>query len=433
MTQSDIFTKSPFARKLTAVTVPPGAAGVEKLARELSPALFGTGPAILPIATTPAQLLQQSLESLKPDDPNFPLESADISIVCATSGSTGTPRGVLLSQRALEASALAFGTRFGTNNRWVISMPVHRIAGIMVLVRSMLHESPFEIDPSVGGARAFDAATFAETTKRAQRKSAEDGRALMVSLVPTQITRLLDAGSVGIEALQSYDLVLSGAAATPQPMQLRLRELGIKVSISYGMTETCGGCVFDGVPLAGVQISLDTKDEIEPGRITISGNVVASGYRLAPQLTEVSFAAGQFQTQDTGNFDSTGLLQILGRLDDVVIVGGVNVALSAVESLIRDHPLIKDVAVIDIQDDLWGSIPIAHLVTRAEVIDTANLISEIQDTIRNQIGSAAVPRGIYFATSLPMLDSGKIDRISLRLQTTSDNTQGPHQNPGTPQ
>ena len=433
MTQSDIFTESPFVRKLTAVTVPPGAAGVEKLAMELRPGLFGTGPAILPIATTPAQLLQQSLESLKPDDPNYPLESADISIVCATSGSTGTPRGVLLSQRALEASALAFGTRFGTNNRWVISMPVHRIAGIMVLVRSMLHESPFEIDPSVGGARAFDAATFAETTKLAQRKSADDGRALMVSLVPTQIARLLDAGSVGIEALQSYDLVLSGAAATPQPMQLRLRELGIKVSISYGMTETCGGCVFDGVPLAGVQISLGTKDEIEPGRITISGNVVASGYRLAPQLTELSFAPGQFQTQDTGNFDSTGLLQILGRLDDVVIVGGVNVALSAVESLIRDHPLIKDVAVIDIQDDLWGSIPIAHLVTRAEVIDAASLISEIQDTIRNQIGSAAVPRGIYFATSLPMLDSGKIDRISLRLQTTSDNTQGPHQNPGSPQ
>ena len=199
------------------------------------------------------------------------------------------------------------------------------------------------------------------------------------------------------------------------------------------MTETCGGCVFDGIPLEGVQISLDTKGEIEPGRITISGNVVASGYRLAPQLTELSFASGQFQTQDAGNFDSNGLLQILGRLDDVVIVGGVNVALSAVESLIRDHPLIKDVAVIDIQDDLWGSIPSAHLVTRAEVIDTASLISEIQDTIRSKIGSAAVPREIYFATSLPMLDSGKIDRISLRLQTTSDNRQGPHQNPGTPQ
>ena len=433
MTQSDIFGKIPLTRKLTAVTVPPGMGGVRNLVSVLGPALDGTGPAILPIATQPEQLMQQSLLSLKPDDPNFPLESPDVSIVCATSGSTGAPRGVLLSQQALAASAAAFGARFGTNNRWVISMPAHRIAGIMVLIRSWFHDSPFEIDPSVGGARSFEAAAFAATTMQAQRESNNDGRALMVSLVPTQIARLLEAGSVGIEALQSYDLVLSGAAATPQPMLKRLRELGINVSISYGMTETCGGCVFDGMPLDGVQISLGTKDEIEPGRITISGSVVASGYRLRPDLDALSFISGRVQTHDAGKLDSSGLLHILGRLDDVVIVGGVNVALSAVESLIRHHPLIQDVAVIDIQDDLWGSIPIAHLVTRSHVIDTAGLIAEIQESIRNQIGGAAVPRGIYFATSLPMLDSGKVDRISLRLQTASDITQGRHQHPGSPQ
>jgi len=92
--------------------------------------------------------------------------------------------------------------------------------------------------------------------------------------------------------------------------------------------------------------------------------------------------------------------------------------------------IIQDVALIDIQDDLWGSIPIAHLVTRTPISNTANLISELQDTIRNQIGRAAVPRAIYFATSLPMLDSGKIDRISLRLQTASDITEGRLPHPG---
>ncbi len=433
MTQSDIFSKYPLARKLTAVTVPPGMGGVLKLASVIGPALAGTGPAILPIATQPQQLLQQSLDTLKPDDADFPLESDDISIVCATSGTTGAPRGVLLSQQALHASAQAFGARFGTNNRWVISMPVHRIAGIMVLVRSWFHASPFEIDPSVGGARSFEAAAFAATTMRAQRESHKDGRALMVSLVPTQIARLLEAGSVGIEALQTYDLVLSGAAATPQPMLQRMRELGINVSISYGMTETCGGCVFDGRPLDGVRISLGTKDEIEPGRITISGSVAASGYRLRPDLDALSFISGQVQTHDAGKLDSSGLLHVLGRLDDVVIVGGVNVALSAVESLIRHHPLIQDVAVIDIQDELWGSIPIAHLVTHAHLSDTSDLIAEIQNTIRNQIGNAAVPRAMYFVTSLPMLDSGKIDRISLRLQTASDITQRRFPHPGSSQ
>jgi O-succinylbenzoic acid--CoA ligase len=431
MTQSDTSRKSPNPRTLTAVTVPPGMGGVLKLASVIGSALDGSGPAIAPVADSPESVVAKTLEALRPDDPNFPLESDDIAIVSATSGSTGTPRGVLLSQKALSASATAFGNRFGTNNRWVISMPAHRIAGIMVLVRSWYHNSPFEIDPSVGGARQFEPAAFAATTMRAVRESNNDGRALMVSLVPTQIARLIESGSVGIEALQSYDLVLSGAAATPQPMLNKMRELGIKVSISYGMTETCGGCVFDGRPLDGVNISLGTKDDVEPGRVTISGAVAASGYRLRPDLDAVSFISGQVQTHDVGKLDSSGLLHILGRLDDVVTVGGVNVALSAVESLIRHHPAIEDVAVIDLQDELWGSIPIAYVVTRNHVSNPASLISEIQATIRDQIGRAAAPRTVQLVTSLPMLDSGKIDRISLRMQAAHEMTQKMFPHPGT--
>lgn len=431
MTQSDTFRTSQNPRVLTAVTVPPGMGGILKLASVVGPALDGTGPAIAPMAASPEFVLTQTLQALRPDNPAFPLESNDIAIVSVTSGSTGTPRGVLLSQQALVASATAFGKRFGTNNRWVVSMPAHRIAGIMVLVRSWLHNSPFEIDPSVGGARTFEAAAFAATTMRAVRESNSDGRSLMVSLVPTQIARLLESGSVGIEALQSYDLVLSGAAATPQPLLNRLRELGIKVSVSYGMTETCGGCVFDGRPLDGVNISLGTKDDIEPGRVTISGAVAASGYRLRPDLDAVSFISGQVQTHDVGKLDSSGLLHILGRLDDVVTVGGVNVALSAVESLIRHHPAIEDVAVIDLQDELWGSIPIAYVVTGNHISNTSNLISEIQSTIRDQISRAAVPRTVQFVTSLPMLDSGKIDRISLRIQAANEITEKIFPHPGT--
>jgi len=430
MTQSDTSRKSQNPRVLIAVTVPPGMGGVLKLASVIGPALDGTGPAIAPMADSPEFIVRQTLEALRPNDPEFPLESNDIAIVSATSGSTGTPKGVLLSKQALEASATAFGNRFGTNNRWVVSMPAHRIAGIMVLVRSWFHNSPFEIDPSVGGARTFESAAFAATTMRAVRESAADGRALMVSLVPTQIARLLESGSVGIEALQSYDLVLSGAAATPQPMLNRMRELGIKVSVSYGMTETCGGCVFDGRPLDGVKVSLGTKDDVEPGRVTISGPVTASGYRLRPDLDAVSFISGQVQTHDVGKLDSSGLLHILGRLDDVVTVGGVNVALSAVESLIRHHPAIEDVAVIDLQDELWGSIPIAYVVTRYHITDTSNLISEIQSTIRDQISRAAVPRTVQFVASLPMLDSGKIDRISLRMQAANEVTQKVFPHPG---
>jgi propionyl-CoA synthetase len=115
----------------------------------------------------------------------------------------------------------------------------------------------------------------------------------------------------------------------------------------------------------------------------------------------------------------------------VVTVGGVNVALNAVESLIRHHPVIEDVAVIDLQDELWGSIPIAYVVTRNHIPDTSNLLAEIQSTIRDQIGSAAVPRTVQFVASLPMLDSGKIDRISLRMQAANEKAQKVFPHPGT--
>jgi O-succinylbenzoic acid--CoA ligase len=430
MTQSDTFSDLPKPRKLKAVTVPPGMGGVLNLAAAIGPALDGSGPAIVPIPTSPPAVVDQILAALKPDQPEFPIESNDIAIVCATSGSTGAPRGVLLTQDALIKSAAAFGNRFGTDNRWVISMPAHRIAGIMILARSWLHGNPFEIDPSVGGARPFEAAAFAATTMRAKRLSNADGRALMVSLVPTQIARLLDAGKVGLETLQTYDLILSGAAATPQPLLKRLRDEGVNVAVSYGMSETCGGCVFDGQPIDGVSISIGTQDDVEPGRISISGPVIASGYRLRPDLDSLSFIDHRLVTQDVGKLDSHGLLHVLGRLDDVVIVGGVNVALSAIESIIRHHPMISDVAIIDIADELWGSLPVAYVVTRSHDQNTYELEQEIRQVVSNQIGRAATPRRIRFVNQLPMLDSGKIDRISLRLQAATDITEGRMTHPG---
>jgi O-succinylbenzoic acid--CoA ligase len=312
-----------------------------------------------------------------------------------------------------------------------MSVPAHRIAGVMVLLRAHLHGSPYLVDPSTGGGRPFDPATFAATTLQAVRESKADGRPLAVSLVPTQIGRLLEAGSVGIEALQSYALILSGAAATPQPMLNRLRELGINVVVSYGMTETCGGCVYDGQPLEGVTISLGTKDDVEPGRISISGPVVASGYRLRPDLDAVTVIQNKLMTHDVGKLDTSGLLHVLGRLDDVVQVGGTNVSLSAVEALLRHHPDISDVAVIDIVDELWGSIPMAYVKLRNTYSDTDALIELMRQTVTDRIGRAATPRSIQIVDQLPMLDSGKIDRLSLRLKAGESIASGEIPHPGT--
>lgn len=430
MTQSDISSNLSQTRSLVAVQIPPGPGGVSRLAPLLERALSGTGPAIAPLPTAPTGLVDLLLDAIKPDNPKYPLESNDIAVVCSTSGSTGNPRGVLLTSGAITASATAFANRFGKDFRWVMSMPAHRIAGIMVLARAQLFNNPYVIDPSTGGARAFDAATFSVTTAQAARESKADGKPLAVSLVPTQIARLLEAGVVGIEALQSYDLVLSGAAATPQPMLNRLRELGINVVVSYGMTETCGGCVYDGQTLNGVSISLGTKDDVEPGRISISGSVLASGYRLRPDLDAVSFIENKLMTHDVGKLDSSGLLHVLGRLDDVVQVGGTNVSLSAVEAILRHHPAISDVAVIDIADELWGSIPMAYVTLRDQTINQEALAQLIQQTVTDRIGRAATPRSIQFVDELPMLDSGKIDRLTLRLNANDAITSGKITHPG---
>jgi len=417
-------------RALIEVSVAAGMSGVYSLATHLAAALDGTGPAVAPIPAGDSELINNLRLAVRPSDTGYPLESADIAVVCATSGSSGTPRAVLLSRDALLASATAFGHRFGTDARWVVSLPVHHIAGIMVLVRSWLHGNPFEVDPSVGGARPFDAPTFAATTAMAQRASSADGLLLMVSLVPTQIARLLEAGSVGIEALCSYDVVLSGAAATPQPMLETLRAHGVNVVVSYGMSETCGGCVFDGRPLDGVGITLGSQDDSEPGRIRITGPILASGYRLRPDLDALTFIDGRLETQDVGRLDSAGLLHVLGRLDDVVIVGGVNVALSAVESVIRHHHDVAHVAVIDVQDELWGSLPIACVVTKSARTDKQTLTDELKAQVSSRIGRAATPRLVVFLDQLPMLDSGKVDRITLRLQVARDIAAGHLEHPG---
>lgn len=424
MTSSDIFDAVPGQRTLTAVTIPAGPSGFAAIKPQLFRALAGDGLAVAPIPLTPEVDATAIRAIIRADDPDFPLDASDIALVCSTSGSTGTPRGTLLSRSALQASATSFGKRFGTDGRWVLAMPLHRIAGLMVLVRSYFHNSDVVLDPSIGGATPFSPATFWATTQSAIRSSKADGRPLLVSLVPTQIARLIDSGSVGIEALQSYDLVLSGAAATPQPLLEKLRELGINVSVSYGMSETCGGCVFDGMPLDGVQISIASADEIQPGRISISGPVIASGYRLRPDLTAVSFIENRFITNDVGALDSAGLIHVLGRLDDIVIVGGVKVALSAVEAAIRHHQDISEVAVIDIADSDWGSIPLAYIKLRNNAQLDENqkqkLKLEIQEIVATRIGRAATPRSITFVAELPMLDSGKVDRMTLRLRANRE-------------
>ena len=200
-------------------------------------------------------------------------------------------------------------------------------------------------------------------------------------------------------------LVGTGAAAPPS-LLARAAEAGVRVVTTYGMSETSGGCVYDGVPLDGVRVS------VEAGRVRLGGPVVARGYRLRPDLTTAAFDGDVFTTSDLGRLDG-GLLTVLGRADDVVVSGGENVAPLAVEAALERHPSVVEAAVTGVPDEEWGSRVVALVVLRAPLT-----LAEARDHVAAVLPRSWAPRGLHEVEALPLLASGKLDRAALRWQVT---------------
>ncbi|MDP9445228.1 MAG: AMP-binding protein, partial [Actinomycetota bacterium] len=233
-------------------------------------------------------------------------------LVVRTSGSTGEPKQVVLGPAAVLASAGATLARLGGPGQWLLALPVHHVAGLQVLVRSLLAgEDPVVLD---------EHPDFLTAT------AALHGRRRYLSLVPTQLLRLLrDRDEVA--ALRSFDAVLLGGTAADPVLLARAREAGLPVVPTYGSSETCGGCVYDGRPLDGVAVKVDAG-----GRVHVAGPVLFDGYRDRPDLTAEVLVDGWLRSPDLGRLDDDGRLHVLGRVDDVVVSGGVNVALPAVQT-----------------------------------------------------------------------------------------------------
>ena len=348
----------------------------------LAAALDG-GPAVVP------EVAPEVLAALRPDEP---LEHDDVALVVPTSGSTGEPKGVLLSAGNLRSSALATADRLGGHGQWLLAIPPTHVGGLQVLVRSLLAgTTPVVLPPG-----PFEAAAFAEATARLT------GARRYVSLVPTQLRRLLaDAGAV-----RAYDAVLLGGAAAPAALLDRARAAGVRVVTTYGMSETSGGCVYDGVPLDGVRVRVDG------GRVRLGGPVVARGYRLRPDLTAAAFDGDVFTTSDLGRLDG-GVLTVLGRADDVLVSGGENVAPLAVEAALESHPSVVEAAVTGVPDDEWGTRVVALVVLREPLT-----LGEARDHVAAVLPRSWAPRALREVDALPLLASGKLDRAALRWSMT---------------
>lgn len=334
-----------------------------------------------------------------------------LALTVSTSGSTGRPREVALSAAALRSAADASAERLGGHGGWLLALPVEHIAGAQVVVRSIIAgRAPATLPPGV----TFTAAAFAAAaaTLAAPRR--------YTSLVPTQLYRLVTAEPDGTDALRAFDAVLVGGAPCPPRLLEQARAAGVRVVMTYGMTETAGGCVYDGVPLAGTRVALGRV-----GRILLTGPTLASGY----VIDDETLARGELtdsvpgdrgaafesrsgvrwvRSSDLGELDATGRVVVLGRADDVIVTGGVKVAPEPVEAIVAALPGIRDVCVVGLADGSWGERVVAVVVVEPGVAIPA--LEDLRARVTERLGAAHAPRAVVALDALPTRGPGKVDR-----------------------
>lgn len=327
-----------------------------------------------PVAPAPEPRL---LAALRADEP---VTEADAAAVVTTSGSTGEPKAVVLSASAIRFAVGATHDRLGGPGDWVCALPTQHVAGLMTIARAVVAGT------RVRFARG-DLADLPQVTARSY-----------VSLVAAQLDRALDDPRT-TAALRDYAAVLVGGGALPAGLRDRGGRAGVKLVASYGMSETCGGCVYDGLPLAGVRVELDD------GRISLGGPMAFSGYRLRPDLTAEVLAGDLVRTSDRGRWTG-GRLQVLGRLDDVVISGGENVDLGAAQ-LASDREFgAAAVVLLAVPDQRWGS--------RIVAVTTLPLtLAEVRARLEPVLGRAGTPKELRQVADLAYTSIGKIDRTAL--------------------
>lgn len=303
-------------------------------------------------------------------------------VVVATSGSSGSPKQVVLRREAVLASADASAARVGGTGPWLLALPSSYVAGLNVVVRSLLAGHR----PVVLG-------------DRAPRQAGLAGGYL--SLVPTQLHRWLDHPA-DVEVLAAVDTVLIGGGPIDPALRARADGAGITLVATYGMAETCGGCVYDGLPLDGVGLAL-----AEDGRVRLTGPMLFEGYLDDPVATDEVLVDGWFVTGDAGRLDEDGRLQVVGRVDDMVVSGGVNVPAAAVAARLREHPRVEAAEVVGVADEEWGNRVVAVVVGSVA-------LEEARDWVSARHPRAWAPRQVVVVPALPMLGNGKPDRLAVR-------------------
>jgi o-succinylbenzoate---CoA ligase len=333
------------------------------------------GDAVLPLdPRLPRDVADRLVAAMRPDEP---VEDGD-ALVVATSGTTGEPKGVVLTHDAVTASAHATSARLSvdpTRDRWLACLPLAHVGGLSVVTRATITGTPLVVHDG------FDAASV-------DASAVEEGVTL-VSLVATALRR--------IDASRFRAVVLGGSAAPSV--------LPSNVVATYGMTETGSGIVYDGAPLDGVDVRVDPAS----GEIAVRGAMLLRCYRDGRDPKD---SEGWLHTGDIGAWDAeASRLVVHGRAGDLIITGGENVWPAPVEAVLAAVPGVAEVAVVGRPDEEWGQRVVALVVpadpTRPPTLDT------LRDAVKAQLAPWAAPRELELVAALPRTNLGKVRRGAL--------------------
>lgn len=416
------------------LAVPSGARVLDVLPR-LALALDGGHPLAPYAVGSPPPTLPAHEDADLPDD---------LAVVVGTSGSTGAPKLAMLTAANLLASIEATATRIGGHGHWLVTLPGHHIAGLQVLLRSLVAgTSPTVMDlghgfTPAGWAAAVDAMPATDDPTYA-------------SIVPTQLVRLL-ADTNATQRLARFTAVLVGGAATHPDLIARAVEQGVNAVTTYGMSETAGGCVYSGHALGGTIVSFEGVDVSgetakastftsaqSSGRILLAGPTVAAGYLGDPTRTrthfrliatsaggersekpaEVAISRGEgktrpmFVTDDVGHLDDDGQLHVDGRIDDLVNTGGLKVAPRIVEEAVTRLDGIVEAVAVGVPDPEWGHVIGVAIVTDPSHAGRPRTVSDLRTELDGILDRHALPRALRMVPAIPSRGPGKPDRAAV--------------------
>jgi len=366
---------------------------IDPLLKALMAALHGEGPAV--------EIVMD--ENGEPQA--VPVETGveEAAVLVRTSGSTGTPKATVLTIDALAASSVSTAVALRGEGQWLLALPLQYVAGVQVLVRSLYAGTrPWVMDQSNGFTPEAFTAAAEELTDKIR----------FTSLVPTQLQRLLDSPAPEtLAVLRRFDAILLGGAPASAELLATAHAEGLKVVTTYGSAETCGGCVYDGEPLDGVEVRIG-EGELE-GRILLGGDTVAAGYLDAPRASKAAFfeedGVRWYITGDLGELSDDGKLTVLGRADDVIITGGVKASAAYIQGKLEELDGVTSAFVTGVPSREWGQAVAAYVaVTDASPAGLKGFTAR-----REEVLGVLAPKTVFADKELPMLPNGKPDRMAM--------------------